>query len=211
MGDPRASHAAAALWPRSGCSGVFLAPASPASGIFALQPQLDRPGPVFDLEHAAVSLHVSLVLLAYAGFALGAAAGGLFLLREAPAGAAPAAAEAATDAGSNWQVLAGRLPPIERLEQVLRAARIDPAHCRTGPRLGLMRERYGVLVRPDPKIAWSFLVWTVYLGLLLLRLGFRQATRRLAWVFALVPCSSCSPSGARTCSPPSTIPDSCAP
>lgn len=171
-------HVIAALWPRLRFVGVFLAPGLLAAGIFALQPQLDRPGPVFDLEHAAVSLHVSLVLLAYVGFALGAVAGGLFLLREAPASAS------ATGPGTNWQVLAGRLPPIERLERVLlRSVGTGLILLTAGLvlSLGLMRERYGVLVRPDPKIAWSFLVWTVYLGLLLLRLGFRQATRRLAW------------------------------
>jgi hypothetical protein len=46
---------------------------------------------------------------------------------------------------------------------------------------GLMRERYGVLVRPDPKIAWSILVWVVYLGLMVARLRFHQAGHRLAW------------------------------
>jgi ABC-type transport system involved in cytochrome c biogenesis permease subunit len=177
-------HVVAALWPRLKFVGVFLAPGLLTAGIFALQPQLDRPGPVFDLEHAAVSLHVSLVLLAYAGFALGAVAGGLFLLREAPAGNAPAGGGTATGPGSNWEVLAGRLPPIERLEEVLlRSVGTGLVLLTAGLvlSLGLMRERYGVLVRPDPKIAWSFLVWTVYFGLLLLRLGFRQATRRLAW------------------------------
>jgi len=152
--------------------GGFLAPVLFAVGLFALLPRLDEPGPNFDLEHAAVSLHVSLVLLAYAGFGLGCLAGALYLVRQQP-GTSP-----------QRQALVARLPDEDRLERLLLRSLGTGLILLTAGlvcSLGLMRERYGVLFRPDPKIAWSFLVWAVYFALMLLRLQFRQAVRRLAW------------------------------
>lgn len=152
--------------------GVVLAPVLLGVGVFALQPALDHPGPDFDLEHAAVSLHVSLVLLAYAAFGLGSLAGALYLVRDRR----PETPLLAT--------LADRLPEPARLERVLlRSVGTGLILLTSGLilSLGLMRERYGVLVRPDPKIAWSFLVWSVYFGLMLARLKFARAPRDLAW------------------------------
>lgn len=160
------------IWSRVRFVSVFLAPALLATGFVALQPRLDEPGPNFDLEHTALSLHVSLVLLAYAAFGLASLAGILYLIRERPGGSETAKA------------LSLRLPDAENLEQVLlRSLGIGVILLTAGlvMSFGLMRERYGVLVRPDPKIAWSFLVWVVYLGLMVSRLRFRQAAHRLAW------------------------------
>ncbi len=151
---------------------VFLAPALLASGFFALQPRLDEPGPNFDLEHTAVSLHVALILLAYAAFGLASLAGILYLIRERPG------------ASETARTLSAQLPDGPRLEHVLlRSLGVGLILLTAGlvMSFGLMRERYGVLVRPDPKIAWSILVWVVYLGLMVSRLRFRQAAYRLAW------------------------------
>jgi ABC-type uncharacterized transport system permease subunit len=151
---------------------VFLAPVLMAAGFVALQPRLDEPGPNFDLERTAVSLHVSLVLLAYAAFGLASLVGVLFLIRDRPGG---------SEAARNWSA---RLPDSGRLEVVLlRALGLGLILLTAGlvMSFGLMRERYGVLVRPDPKIAWSILVWAVYLGLVVSRLRFGQAPHRLAW------------------------------
>jgi len=172
----------AGLWARLRFLGVFLAPALLAAGVFALQPQLDHPGPDFELEHAAVSLHVSLVLLAYAGFALAALAGGLYLLRDQSRSVTTAGGDPLAHSPS--LALLERIPPVERLEQVLlRSVGTGLVLLTAGLVLsfGLMRERYGVLVRPDPKIAWSLLVWVVYFAQLLLRLRFHGPTRRMAW------------------------------
>lgn len=151
---------------------VFLAPGLLATGFVALQPRLDEPGPNFDLEHTAVSLHVSLVLLAYAAFGLASLVGILYLIRERPG------------ASQTAQALSRRLPDAARLESVLlRSLGVGLILLTAGlvMSFGLMRERYGVLVRPDPKIAWSILVWLVYLSLVVSRLRFRQAPHRLAW------------------------------
>ena len=169
-----AAHLALGFWSRARISGLVLAPLLFATGIFALQPQLDRPGPVFDLEHAAVSLHVSLVLLAYAGFGFGAMAGVFYLVRRHGAG----------QDTPTLRSLAEHLPAISLLEGwLLRSVGTGLILLTAGLTLslGLMRERYGVLVRPDPKIAWSFFVWAVYFALMLVCLRIRREPRFLAW------------------------------
>ncbi|MGE3310743.1 MAG: inner membrane protein YpjD [Limisphaerales bacterium] len=160
------------IWPKTRSVSVFLAPGLLAAGFFALQPRLDEPGPNFDLEHTAVSLHVSMVLLAYSAFGLASLAGILYLIRERPG------------ASETAMSLSARLPDGARLERVLlRSLGAGLILLTAGlvMSFGLMRERYGVLVRPDPKIAWSILVWVVYLGLMVSRLKFGQAGHRLAW------------------------------
>ena len=167
-----AAYLVAGCWAHLRFVAAMLAPALFLVGLFALQGRFDRPGPIFDLEHAAVSLHVSLVLLAYAGFALGCVVGALYLIRERPG------------ESLQLQALAARLPSIDRLERVLlRSLGIGLILLTAGLvcSFGLMRERYGVAVRPDAKIAWSIFVWGVYLTLMVLRLRFNQAPRNLAW------------------------------
>ena len=159
-------------WSKIRFVSVFLAPGLLAAGFFGLQPRLDEPGPNFDLEHTAVSLHVSMVLLAYAAFGLASLAGILYLIRERPG------------ASETAQKLSVELPAGDRLERVLLRSLGGGLILLTAGLVmsfGLMRERYGVLVRPDPKIAWSILVWVVYLGLMVSRLRFHQAGHRLAW------------------------------
>ncbi|MBL9138232.1 MAG: cytochrome c biogenesis protein CcsA [Verrucomicrobiales bacterium] len=166
------AHAVAGLWRRFRGAGVLLAPAFFAVGVFALQPQLDKPGPVFDLEATALSLHVTLILIAYASFGLASLAAAMFLVVE-HAGESAAA-----------RVLAANFPHSERLQAVLLKALAGGLLLLTAGlilSLGLMRERYGVLVRPDPKIAWSVFVWAVYFGLIVARLRFGQGPRRVAW------------------------------
>ncbi len=162
----------AALWPRLRVISVLLAPGLFATGVFALNPQLDQPGPVLDLEHAALSLHVVLVLLGYAGFAAASVLGFLYLIRDA------------TGLTPGWQGWLERLPASPRLERVLERVLGGALILLTGGLVisfGLMRERYGVLVRADPKIAWSIVVWAAYLGLAVARLGFKTGPRPMAW------------------------------
>lgn len=161
-------------WDRLRFSGLLLAPVVTAAGIFALQPPLDRSGPGFEVEHAALSLHVTLVLLAYAAFGMASLAGGLYLIRDS--------AEIGASGGpGRWTT---PLPSGERLERVLGRSLSAGLILLTAGLVmsfGLMRERYGVLARPDPKIAWSIFVWLVYLGLVVVQLQFRPSGRRVAW------------------------------
>lgn len=168
------AHLITGAWPRARMAGLLLAPLLFATGVFALQPQLDHPGPDFDLEHAAVSLHVSLILLAYAGFGFGSLAGVLILVRRHGGG----------EGTPMPRVLTDHLPPLDRLEGWLVRSLAIGLILLTGGlvlSLGLMRERYGVLVRPDPKIAWSAFVWVIYFGLMVGKLRFHQGMHRLAW------------------------------
>jgi ABC-type uncharacterized transport system permease subunit len=174
-----------ALWPVLRPAGVLLAPGLFASGIFALQPALDDPASHPGLEQAAVSLHVTLVLLAYAAFGLGSLAAGLYLIRDA------------RFVHGRVQEVIHRSARPERLERVLSGSLIAGLLLLTAGlamSFGLMREHYGVFLRFDPKIAWSLVVWVVYLGLLIARLHFHQAARGLAWgalgVFAFVALTS---------------------
>jgi ABC-type uncharacterized transport system permease subunit len=192
------TYLVAGFWPRLRFTSAFVAPALLASGVFALQPRLDEPGPEFELERAAVSLHVALVLLAYAAFGLASLAAALYLVRERPGGSA------------RVRALAARLPATPRMEEaLLRSLGLGLVLLTAGlvMSFGLMRERYGVLVRPDPKIAWSLVVWAVYLGLMVLRLKFRQDGRRLAWGALGGLRLSPSPFGAPTSCPRSIIPE----
>lgn len=161
-------------WDRLRSAGLLLAPVVAAAGVFALQPPLDRSNPGFEVEHAALSFHVTLVLLAYAAFGVASLAGGLYLIRESTEAGA-------SDSPRRWP---SPLPSGDRLERVLGRSLSVGLILLTGGLVmsfGLMRERYGVLARPDPKIAWSIFVWLVYLGLVVAQLQFRPAVRRVAW------------------------------
>ncbi|MCC7376612.1 MAG: cytochrome c biogenesis protein CcsA [Verrucomicrobiales bacterium] len=165
-------HVIAGCWRRFRIAGLVLAPAFFAAGVFALQPRLDQPGPVFDLEATALSLHVTLILIAYASFGLASIAAGMFLVTQS------------AQLPVTSRNLAALLPRADRLQAVLlRALAIGLLLLTAGLilSLGLMRERYGVLVRPDPKISWSAFVWTIYFALIVARLRFGQGPRRVAW------------------------------
>jgi ABC-type uncharacterized transport system permease subunit len=168
-----AGYVIGGLWRRLRAASVLLAPSLLAAGVFALQPSLDRSSPDFDVERTALSLHVALVLLAYAAFGLAAVAGALFLLTshgEEGTGMMGAHAERKGPEEGWERVLLGFLA----MGLVLLTAGLAVS-------FGLMRERYGVVARPDAKIAWSVWVWGVYLALLVSRLRFRQGLPRVAW------------------------------
>ena len=166
------TYLAVGLWGRLRFLSVFLAPGLLVTGLLALQPRLDAPGPDFDLERWALSLHVVFILLGYAAFGLAALAAAVLLVRE------PSEREVAERSPAR------RLPSPADLEQALvrsLAAGLVLLTAGLAISFGLMRERYGVAIRPDPKIAWSALVWAVYLGLVVARLRFGRPARAFAW------------------------------
>lgn len=153
-------------WRNAGLAGVmFLA----GVGLLALHPVLDRPG-AEEWEGAMVSLHVTMVLLAYAAFAMAALAGlGWLWLGWGE--------EGEERRGEGW--------PVRRdLERVLTGTLVAGVVLMTaglGLSFGLVRERYGVWWISDMKIGWSLLVLAIYGGLAGWRLGHRTEVGKVAW------------------------------
>jgi HemX protein len=159
------------LWGRLQFLGAFTSPLLLAVGVFALMPALDKPyAPQEGVSPALTSLHVSLVLLAYGAFGLGAVAGGIYLTQEYNL------------KFNKLQAVLSRLPPIQRLEWVMTGLLAVGFVCFTA---GLSTGSHiprpkGVSYFADPKVVWSVGVWLVYLGLLAARWRLHQRGRRLA-------------------------------
>jgi ABC-type transport system involved in cytochrome c biogenesis permease subunit len=159
-------------WPRLRFAGAFAAPLLLALGVFALQPQLDLPGPEPHFDHGLVSAHAALILLAYGAFGLGSVAALMYLSQEHDL------------RFHKLRAVLSRLPSIERLDRVVLGLLVAGVVLLTaGLALSpvLMWRRYGVLVSGDPKIIWSLGVWGVYVALLVLRWRHWFGGRRLAW------------------------------
>lgn len=154
--------------------GAFAAPVLFAIGIFALMPGLDPDthgaGPQF--VKGWVSLHASLILLAYGAFGLSSIAGVMYLTQEHDL------------KFDKLRAVLSLMPSIERLERVTsRALLIGFLLLTAGLLLVpiLMRETPGANVNGDPKVAWSAFVWVLYLALLGWRWRFSAGGRAIAW------------------------------
>lgn len=162
------------LFPRLRHLGAFVAPIIFGIGVFALMPALDAPyidKPQF--SHGLVSLHAALCLLSYGAFGLSSVAALMYLTLEHDL------------KFHKLRALLALLPPIDRLEKI--TSRLLWA--------GFILLTAGLAFIPflpneakpeakialDPKIAWSALVWLLYLGLLVLHSRFAQSGRRFAW------------------------------
>jgi ABC-type uncharacterized transport system permease subunit len=152
--------------------GVFAAPALFGLGVFALMPSLDEHGDRFQMAHGISSLHAALSLLSYGAFGLAAVTSAMFLSQQ-------------HDLKFNkLRALLSLLPPIQRLGTIVTRMLIAGFSLLT---LGLIAgwvyyARTDIELKgPDPKIPWSILVWTLYLGLLLLRWKVDRGGRRVAW------------------------------
>jgi HemX protein len=163
----------AGLWPRLRFLGAFAAPLLFAAGVFALQPPLDlRRGPEPHFDHALVSAHAALILLAYGAFGLGSVAALMYLSQDHDL------------RFHKLRAVLAKLPPIQRLDRIVlgllgAGLLLLTAGLALSP--WLMWARYGVLFSSDPKIVWSLVVWAVYLALLVARLRHRFNGRRFAW------------------------------
>jgi ABC-type uncharacterized transport system permease subunit len=144
-----------------------------ALGMFGMQPGLDQPARELDLTHRVVSLHAALVLLAYGMFGLSAMAAGLYLVQERNLKFAKVRA------------VLSRLPSIERLDKVVTSSlAVGLGLLSVGLAMSviLVRDAGGAKVmRGDPKVLWSILVWTGYVVLLVARLRRGWGPRTLAW------------------------------
>jgi ABC-type transport system involved in cytochrome c biogenesis permease subunit len=165
-----AIYLAVGWWSRFRFVGAFASPFLFAIGVFAMMSQLDQKSPV-TASQGWLSLHVALFALAYGAFGLSCVAGLMYLTQERDL------------KFHKFRAVLSRLPPLQRLDVV--AGRLLLA--------GLVMWTValvisGVLTRQeratnflgDPKILWSFLVWALYAGLVVMRWKFAQGGRRFA-------------------------------
>jgi HemX protein len=159
------------LWSRLRFLGAFASPVLFAIGVFALMPALDAAhGPKPEFSGAATSLHAALILLAYGTFGLAAVSGVMFLTQEHNL------------KFHKLRAVLSLFPPIQRLERitgqlVLAGFVLLTAGLAVG---GHLPRPTGVHFHDDPKVAWSAVLWMIYLGMLVARWRFAQSGRRFA-------------------------------
>lgn len=159
-------------WPRLRFVSAFAAPLLLVLGGFGLNPSLDGPGPAPDFARGLVSLHAALILMAYGTFGLSAAAAVMYLVQERDL------------KFRKLRAVLSRLPSIDRLERVVAHAVLVGLVLLT---VGLSLSIWLVIgsgkpvVRGDPKVIWSMLVWAGYLAMVIVRAGFNRGARWLAW------------------------------
>jgi ABC-type uncharacterized transport system permease subunit len=158
------------LWGRIRSFGAFAAPVAFAVSVFAL---LVPPDGAANYHGGLVSAHVALIALAYGAFGLGSISGVMYLVQDHNLKL------------HKLQAALSLLPPIQRLESIMNGLLFAGLALLTGglafaPLLVKQQEVITSLAR-DPKILWSVLVWLAYLTLVVLRWGFGQHGKRLAW------------------------------
>lgn len=168
-----ASYLVMGIWPRFRFVGAFASPALLAMGVFSLMPGLDTPGPDKEFAlHGLQSLHAALILLAYGAFGLSSVAAAMYLTEE-------------RDLKLRKQrTVLSLLPSIDRLDRVGSRLLVAGLVLLTAGLLispFLMKEKFGVFLKQDPKIPWSILVWAIYAGLLIMRRWYAQGGRKFAW------------------------------
>jgi len=166
------SYLVIGLWSRLRFLGAFSSPILFAMGVFTLMPALDVRGPAPQFINGWSSLHAALILLSYGAFGLASIAGLMYLSQEHDL------------KFHKLRAIVSLLPSIERLERVMSRLLAGGFFLLTAGLLIsplLMKQTYGVYFKDDPKIFWSIFVWSLYLGLLLMRWRFAQGWRRFAW------------------------------
>lgn len=159
-------------WPRLRFLGVFAAPILFAVGVFALMPGLDVKSTVPNLTRGWSSLHKSLILLAYGAFGLSSVAALMYLTHEHDL------------KFHKLRAVFSLLPPIQRLERAVgRLLVVGFALLSAGLVVSsvYLKRTHGVYLKLDALLLYCLLVWVLYLVLLILRWGFAQRGRRMAW------------------------------
>ena len=166
-----ASYLVLGVWSRLRFLGAFASPLLFVLGVFALMPALDVRGPKPVFSGGWLSLHVALSTLAYGAFGLSAVAGLMYLTQEHDL------------KFHKLRAVLSLMPPIQRLEFVMRVLLVAGFILLTGGLLvgGRYFRENGGFPLNDPKVIWSFGVWVIYLGLILMRWKFSQGGRRFAW------------------------------
>jgi ABC-type transport system involved in cytochrome c biogenesis permease subunit len=167
-----ATYMVVGLFQRLRFLGAFAAPVLFGIGVFALMPALDPKGAGPHFVGGLVSLHASLILLAYGVFGLSSIAGLMYLTQEHDL------------KFKKMRAVFSRMPSIERLERVTaRSLLIGFLLLTAGLVLVpmLVSENPNINVKGDPKVAWSAFVWVLYLSLLGWRWRFSAGGRAIAW------------------------------
>ena len=151
--------------------GAFVSPLLFILGVFGLMPQLDTEVKTIMVRQGWLSFHVALFALAYGAFGLSCAAGIMYLMQERDLKL------------HKLRAVLSRLPPLQRLD--LAAGRLLLA--------GLIMWTAALVISAvltrgvadinylqDAKILWSFLVWAIYAGLVLMRWKFAHGGRKFA-------------------------------
>ena len=159
------------LWGRIRSFGAFVAPVVFALCIFTL---IVPPDGAANYRGGLVSAHVALIALAYGAFGLGSIAAAMYLVQDRNLKL------------HKLRAALSFLPPIQKLEGIMSGLlsagfALLTAGLAFAPLLVKQQDVVASL-RGDPKIMWSLLVWLIYLTLVVLRFGFRQHGKRLAWV-----------------------------
>ena len=160
------------LWTRLRFLGAFAAPLLFGIGVFVLSlpPDVGSPGnPEFSVGWR--TLHVAPFVLSYGAFGMGAVAGLMYLTQERNLKL------------HKLRALTAFMPPIQRLELVIRALLIAGFVLLTAALVisALYLRQQGLSFTADFKILWALFVWALYLGLLLMRWKFWPGGRRFAW------------------------------
>ncbi len=149
--------------------GAFASPFILAMGIFALMPKLDTTP---ELTQGWVSLHATLILLSYGAFGLASVSALMFLTQEHDL------------KFHKLRAALARLPSIERLELVsVRMIYSGFTLLSLGLLSGIfwLKNDYGVYFTSDPKVIWTWLVWAIYLGLIIMRSQWKLHGRKFSW------------------------------
>ena len=160
------------LWSRLRFLGAFASPLLFAIGIFALMPGLDEHGPEPEFSGGLASMHATLILLSYGAFGLSSIAGIMYVTQEHDL------------KFHKLRAVFSLLPSMERLEKVMNWLLIAGFILLTIGLLQspfLMKQKYDVYFRNDPKLIWSMFVWSLYFVLILMHGRFAQTGRRFAW------------------------------
>ncbi len=165
-----AAYLVLGAWQRLRFLSAFASPVLFAVGVFALFPGLDPPhetGPNF--SGGWISLHASLVLLAYGAFGLGSAAAAMYLTQEHDL------------KFHKMRAVFSLMPPIDRMETIMSRLLFAGFVLLTVGLAASVKLPKGVPVFTDAKVLWSVLVWAIYLALVVWRIRYTQGGRRFAW------------------------------
>ena len=130
------------------------------------------------LRSGWITLHILLLLAAYAALIVCMFSSVLYLMQEKRLKARRSAAG-----------LLARIPPLQVLDQISLRSLLIGLPCMTGGLLigsALAATEYGAVYFRDPKVLLSFAMWLVYMGMIAIRRSAGLRGRRAVWLSSFV-------------------------